>query len=1485
MPRNLVLRPDGKLVNVARKRGQLFVCASGCCCGHTERNFALVPTELYHNEWERRKLRNKVHLTIGGCLGPCPLANVTLLLFDDRHIWFHSMNSATLIVALYDYIEAMLAADAYLPPPPLLAEYTFTSFTWDGHEVEGQADRQERRQPARREPVASAVPAILFLSHSDTDLLALEAALPNLPADFSEVRHANPAHLRSDADIDAFLDAALLGVELVIVRLLGGRASFAHGVGRLIAWARENETWLVLLPGTEALDPELTAASTVGVPVAHEALAYLLLGGASNVEQCLRFLSDHLLTTGFGFDSPVPEPRHGAYYPGAGRMSIADLRARHDPARPTVGILFYRAHYLAGNTAFVDALVREVEAQGANALPVFAYSLKDMDEEEKAESSVIESCECCDGGPSESPRSASSRLPVALRYFVDDSGQPAVDALLTTMSFALGGVDPSATANASDWEAGSFAQLGVPILQVIAATSSRAQWQNSSRGLTPIDTAMNVALPEFDGRIITVPVSFKAATAPARPASVPGTTGTAMRYDADTERVRRIVGMALRLATLRRKPNAEKRLAIILTNSPAKAARIGNAVGLDAPASLVRLLHGLRDAGYDVGDIPASGDELIHALIDRCSYDTELLTEDQLAMAAARVPEREYARWFGALPPRNQREIADRWGPPPGEAYVHEHAITLAGLRLGNVFLALQPPRGYGMDPNAIYHVPDLPPTHNYHALYRWLRDPAGWGADAMIHLGKHGTLEWLPGKSIGLSEECYPDQLLADIPLVYPFIINNPGEGAQAKRRAHAVVVDHLIPPMTSAGAYGELAELAQLVDEYYQVEALDPTKLPVLQRQIWGLLQRAHLDDDLKVMARQNHGDHTHEWDETLNEDGTPATLSEMRGKDFAHLLEDIDGYLCELTGVQIRDGLHVLGTLPEGEQLTDLLFSLTRLPNLEIPSLRAVVASAYGLDLGTLLDAPGRRLSPEEQARLAAVTGNPERADAPASAADGLQAIEERCRELLAALQSAGFAAERVEEVAAPLLAGASAPLASVFVVLRFVCEQVVPRLSRTGDEVERILQGLAGAYIPPGPSGSPTRGMVHVLPTGRNFYSIDPRALPSPSAWEVGERLADELIERHLRETGRYPESIGLSIWGTSAMRTQGDDIAQAFALLGVRPRWQPENRRLLGIEVIPLERLGRPRIDVVCRISGFFRDAFPHLISVLDEAVETVATLDEPAERNYLRRHVQAETERRVMAGEHPERAAVAARYRLFGAKPGAYGAGILPLIDEHNWQDTSDFAEAYVNWGGYAYTAREFGVDARGAFRTALAGIEVAAKNQDNREHDIFDSDDYLQFHGGMIAAIRALSGKQPRRYVGDTSDPERVRVRDLKEEALRVFRARVTNPKWIEAMRRHGYKGGLELTATVDYLFGYDATSGIMEDWMYERVAHDYAFDPATRTFLRASNPWALQDIATRLFEAAERKLWRNPDAATLAALRGVLLEAEGDIEGRSEA
>jgi cobaltochelatase CobN len=923
-----------------------------------------------------------------------------------------------------------------------------------------------------------------------------------------------------------------------------------------------------------------------------------------------------------------------------------------------------------------------------------------------------------------------------------------------------------------------------------------------------------VAIPEFDGRLISVPFSFKET-------DEDGLTS----YVADPERAARVAGTAVAHARLRHTPPGARRIVVMLSAYPTKHARIGNAVGLDTPASVVRLLAAMSGAGYDVGPFDGpdalpglaelDGDALVHALIAAGGQDADWLTSEQLSGNPVRIPAAEYRAFFETLPADLREAMEAHWGPAPGSLFVDESdgAIVFAALRAGNVVVMVQPPRGFGENPIAIYHDPDLPPSHHYLAAYWWLRSV--FGAHALVHVGKHGNLEWLPGKTVGLSASCAPDAAIGDLPLVYPFLVNDPGEGSQAKRRAHATLVDHMVPPMARADSYGDIARLEQLLDEHANVAAMDPAKLPAVRAQIWTLLQAAKLDHDLGLAERPDD-DH------------------------FDEMVLHVDGWLCEIKDSQIRDGLHVLGTPPSGQDRVDLVLAMLRA--------RQIWGGAVAL--------PGLREA----------LGLPEGADRVTT-----DAVEAQASALVSAMEAAGWAADAVPSVVGEVLGGPADD--GVAAVLRFAVDEVVPRLERTTDEMDATLHALEGGYVPAGPSGSPLRGLVNVLPTGRNFYSVDPRAIPSRLAWETGQAMADSLVERYLADTGSYPASVGLSVWGTSAMRTSGDDVGEVLALLGVRPVWDDASRRVTGLEPVPLDELGRPRIDVTVRISGFFRDAFPHVVTMLDDAVTLVAGLDESPEQNFVRAHVDAD-----VAGHGDRRRATT---RVFGSKPGAYGAGLLPLIDSRNWRGDADLAEVYAVWGGYAYGRDLDGVQARPDMEAAYRRIAVAAKNVDTREHDIADSDDYFQYHGGMVATVRALTGSAPRAYIGDSTRPESVRTRSLTEETARVFRARVVNPKWLQAMRRHGYKGAFELAATVDYLFGYDATTGVVADWMYEKLARTYVLDPENREFMERSNPWALHGIAERLLEAVDRQMWAEPDPALLAELQQAYLDTEGDLEG----
>ncbi|MEU5551465.1 cobaltochelatase subunit CobN [Micromonospora sp. NPDC047793] len=1208
---------------------------------------------------------------------------------------------------------------------------------------------------------------ILLLSTSDTDLLSARSS-------GATYRLANPARVGEEPEALADLTA---GVDLVVVRILGGYRMWQRGLDTLLG----GDVPVVALGGEQLPDADLMARSTVTRGIAAQAHAYLAQGGPDNLRELHAFLSDTVLLTGHGFAPPVAHPTWGV-------MS----RPAPTGTGPTVGILYYRAHQLSGNTAFVEGLCAAVEQAGGVPLPVFCASLR---------------------APEPDLLATLGRA----------------DALLVTV-LAAGGTRPAeVSAGGADeaWDVGALAELDVPILQALALTQDRASWAESDDGLSPLDAATQVAVPEFDGRLITVPFSFKETDADGLP-----------HYVADPERARRVAGIAVRHARLRHVPPAERRIAVVLSAYPTKHSRVGNAVGLDTPASAVHLLRTLRGQGYDVGPVDgpdalpgllpsgdgqdADGDRLIHALIAAGGQDPEWLTEEKLAGNPVRVPATTYRRWFDALPDDLREAMTEHWGPAPGDLFVDRSAdpdgeIVLAGLRAGNVLLMIQPPRGFGENPVAIYHDPDLPPTHHYLAAYRWLDEE--FGAHAVVHLGKHGSLEWLPGKNLGLSASCGPDAVLGELPLIYPFLVNDPGEGAQAKRRAHATIVDHLVPPMARAESYGDIARLEQLLDEHANIATMDPAKLPAVRAQIWTLIQAARLDHDLGMEQRPHDAE-------------------------FDDFLLHVDGWLCEVKDAQIRDGLHVLGHAPTGEARVNLMLAILRARQVfggqadAVPGLRA----ALGLDEG----------GAEQTAEV-----------------DRIEAVARRLAE---EMERHDWSAEAVDRVRVEVLGDDHPHGAEVGRVLTFAATEVAPRLAGTTGELDAVLHALDGGYVPAGPSGSPLRGLVNVLPTGRNFYTVDPKAIPSRLAWETGQAMATSLLERYRRDTGEWPRSVGLSAWGTSAMRTSGDDIAEVLALIGAQPVWDPASRRVTSVEIVPLADLGRPRIDVTLRISGFFRDAFPHVVLLLDDAIREVAALDEPDEENYLAAHARADSARH---GDDRR-----ATTRIFGSKPGAYGAGLLPLIESGNWRDDADLAEVYTVWGGFAYGRDLDGRPAREDMESAYRRIAVAAKNTDTREHDIADSDDYFQYHGGMIATVRALTGQAPRAYIGDSTTPDATRTRSLTEETARVFRARVVNPRWIAAMRRHGYKGAFEMTATVDYLFGYDATAGVVTDWMYEQLAESYVLDPENQQFLRRSNPWALRGIVERLTEAADRGLWAKPDPALMDALRQAYLEVEGDLE-----
>ncbi len=1309
---------------------------------------------------------------------------------------------------------------------------------------------------------------IVFLTAADTDIQTLAASIAQLPTGFPAVRVVNLLQLQQQLTIDTYAETVLASAQIIILRLLGGRSYWSYGLEVVQETVQQTGAALVVLPGDERPDPDLISHSTLSLTAVNQLWRYFTEGGVENFVNALKFVADVCLGETYHPELPQAVPRVGVYSwcfdPSPSLLKKGESKARTTSNK--VGILFYRAHYLAGNTAPIDALCQALAQRQLEPVPVFVSSLRDS--EVQAE---------------------------LLPYFQpkDDFG---IGLLLNTTSFSV------AKLEAEIPQLELWTRLDVPVLQVILSGGTVEQWSEQFQGLTPRDTAMNVALPEVDGRIISRAVSFKSVQT-----WNPLLETDVVVYEPVRDRINFVADLAANWIKLRQTPTYERRVALILANYPNRDGRLANGVGLDTPASCIEILKALQEAGYQVEDIPETGDELIGRLTAGVTNDPE---GQELRLVQQQLSWEDYQAYFETLPPEVQKGISDRWGVFEQGTENLRVPFPIAGIQLGNVFVGIQPSRGYDVDPSLNYHAPDLEPTQAYLAFYYWLRQH--FCAQAVVHVGKHGNLEWLPGKSVALSGSCYPEVALGAMPHLYPFIVNDPGEGSQAKRRSQAVIIDHLTPPMTRAELYGSLQKLEGLIDEYYEAQSLDPSRLSLIGDRITQLILQENLHRDLglevfqSVSSIQNLSGENPDWGEVpppnpptggqvsppdpphkvdssvsrlnlgLENKGVmgEAKAKGYRGENVIRFLSRAEGYLCELKEAQIRDGLHIFGQCPEGRQLRDLIVAIARHPGKGRLGLTRALAKDWGLDFDPLT--------------------------ADLSMVNGLQSVVngKDCRTI-------GDIVEVLEQQAATLVEQLLTNNEQRITdneqhtkqELDWIRDRLFPALQQTNQELTQLLRGLDGRYVPSGPSGAPTRGRPEVLPTGRNFYSVDIRAIPTETAWDVGRKAAEVLIERYTQENGEYPKTLGLSVWGTSTMRTGGDDLAQALALLGVQPVWDYPSRRVVDFEILPVSVLGRPRVDVTLRISGFFRDAFPNLIDLFDQAVAAVAALDETPEQNPLASIVKQEQQQWEAAGLSKEEAQMRSRYRIFGSKPGAYGAGLQGLIEAQNWNDEQDLARAYINWSSYAYTSTPLisssspyqggvrggeGVAAPEAFEQRLQQMQVVLHNQDNREHDLLDSDDYYQFQGGLTVAIRALTGKNPQTYFGDNSIPENPKVRQLREEIARVYRSRVVNPKWIEGVMRHGYKGAFEMAATVDYLFAYDATANCVEDHMYQGVAEAYLFNPMVQEFIQQKNPWALRDMAERLLEANQRGLWKEVKKETVEELRSLIHQAEAVIEAK---
>ena len=1207
---------------------------------------------------------------------------------------------------------------------------------------------------------------ILFLTAADTDLTTLAAVLeaPNTVVPAGGIRGLNIAALSHPAAVDHYLRCTVATARVVLVRLLGGRGAWSYGLERLQGWQADGGCLVVL--DAVGNDPGLEACSSTPESLTTALGTALRWGGAHNmaiVLQCLLELASGNPPRPLQ-PVPLPDPL------------LHDWRREEGPA---VGVLFYRALAQAGDLTVVEATVAALRAAGMAPKTLLISGL---------------------------------RSPGLQAAMVDLWRRQGVRLVVAATGFAAmhapdGRTEPILEAEPTLWD-----NLDCPVLQMVCSSVAEHSWRNSSVGLGPRDLTMQVVLPELDGRLLGRVVAFKEVR---------------QRHQQLDCALFRLVPVAQRLQWTARwarawlqladLPAAERRLAVVLANYPTRNSRLANGVGLDTPASVVACLGWLLAAGYQVGAeeaLPGDGDALIAQLTAGRSNDPASLPLQPLA----HLPLAAYERWFAGVPEAARLAVLNRWGPPEADPLLEPEGFCIHGCRFGAVVVLIQPSRGYERDPQLSYHSPDLPPTHHYLATYHWLQTVHG--THAVLHFGKHGNLEWLPGKGVGLSETCFPDLALGPLPHLYPFIVNDPGEGTQAKRRSQAVILDHLTPPLARAGLHGPEARLEQQLDEYWEARQLGSDRVTVLRQELAAMLTTLHLDRD---------------------GDG-------VDGERLDQQLEQADGYLCELKEAQIRTGLHRYGMPPTAAQRLELLMALARCPRHGQPGLTQAMAQDLELELDPWSSEEHALLTQADQQRLGlSATAR--------CAGDAVATLETWALQLLQQHATAATIAPRDDGPTQVLPTMQPGP-ATKRCLARVVAE-VAPRLDACAEqEKTALLNAVAGQRIPAGPSGAPTRGRLEVLPTGRNFYSADLRGLPTEAAWSLGRRAAELLLEQHIQDQGEHLQHLAMSVWGTATMRNGGDEIAQALALMGVQPVWDGGQRRVVDVEVIPDALLGRPRVDVTLRISGLFRDTFPNLVALI------------------------------ATAGDRLQHAVGQRLGRIYGSAPGAYGAGLQGLIDSGEWDNRDDLARAFLNWSQWRYGCRSDGelqvIQDREGLCERLRTVDAVLHNQDNREHDLLDSDDYYQFQGGLSASVTTLRGQRPAIWFGDHARPERPRIRSLGRELDKVIRSRLLNPRWIEGMQRHGYRGGFEMCASLDYLFAYDASTGAVPDWAYGAIADRWLLDDTSQASLRQSNPWALHDMGERLLEAQQRGLWATASDEHINALRCLVRHSDAELEGR---
>ena len=1119
---------------------------------------------------------------------------------------------------------------------------------------------------------------------------------------------------------------------------------------------------------------------------------YLSLGGRRNNISFLSWAFNHFEGRGCELPEPLMPPAQGVYYPGRESTDIDEFIAEMDRSKPVVMIMVSQRKWNGNRVQSIDALIRALEDKGAAVLPIFfTYA-----------ANPATGC-------------------IGIRGIIDKhllkDGVPVMDFVINTITSSI---TREAKTRSDDPDDPFLERLGIPVMHTMIPVHSEEVWENDPAGLTNAEIAYSVALPEFDGQIISVPN-----------ATTELDEHGATYYNPLESRIGDIADMAVRWARLRHKPNSEKRIAILFYQYPPKTSHTGGAAGLDTFQSIRDLLERMRSEGYSLDYVPETSKELVDRILSGITNDWEYVTDDTIREKAVSFIEKGvYETWFETLSQEQKDFIMRDWEEPPGKVLVIDDKIAVPGIIDGNVIMSFQPNRG--KDIQSAYHNHNCSIPHQYFAFYRWLRED--FGADLVVHVGTHGTLEWLPGKGVALSKDCSPDYVLSQMPNLYPCVIGNPGEGTQAKRRSYAVLVDHMIPAMVRSGFYDEVEELETVLQMYMRSENMrTDDQLDILKGRLYDVVKRMSLFSDM----------------------GLPEDASI---DDVASIADEMYDYVLGFKDNIIKDGLHILGSPPREERLVEMVYSLTRLRNGEVPSLPESLAKTQGLDYRAMKETPSE-VGPNGRFY-----------------GEVLEDIEAETMGFITDAAGSGFDAAACARIAAERYPGDNGDLLRC---VSFICEELYPNIEKITEEMDSMIDGMDGKYVRPGPSGCPTRGRAQILPTGRNFYTLDPEAVPFPSSWELGKKMADQMVSRYKSEKGSYPDSVNIVIWATDTMKTGGDDVAYILWLMGVRPVWGGFGNHVQGLEVVPLEELGRPRVDVTVNISGLFRDTFPNLTDMINEAVSMVAGLDESDEANRIRAHFRQEVIEDTLKGVPEDEARRNAMFRVFGATPGQYGTGVNVLISTSGWDQRKDLGDYYIDVGSHAYGNGAYGVKMEDVYRRRLSKSSVTVKNSTSREYDLFDNDDVFQYLGGLNAAVESVTGSLPMSVIGCSADVDKPVLRTIQEESHFVFRSKVLNPKYEQGLRRHGFRGATEILKMFEYIFAWDATSDIIENWMYDRLATDYILKDDVREWIEEANPFAFHDMMDVLLEAKERGMW-DASQDILDALMEKYLENEELLE-----